>query len=102
MSSFGEIQVKFWAYVFSFEGSEDFFLEYTLDGTNWVSAAQYVNNENVANNEPKSFEVVLSDQSDAPLDLSGASVFQIRFRCDASGNGDVVYIDDIEISGRSI
>ena len=102
VSSFGEIQVKFWAYVFSFEGSEDFFLEYTLDGTNWVSAAQYVNNENVANNEPKSFEVVLSDQSDAPLDLSGASVFQIRFRCDASGNGDVVYIDDIEISGRSI
>ena len=45
--------MKFWAYVFSFEGSEDFFLEYTLDGTNWVSAAQYVNNENVANNEPK-------------------------------------------------
>ena len=102
VSSFGEIQVKFWAYVFSFEGSEDFFLEYTLDGTNWVSAAQYVNNENVANNEPKNFEVVLSDQSGAPLDLSGASEFRIRFRCDASGNGDVVYIDDIEISGRAI
>ena len=102
MSSFGEIQVKFWAYVFSFEGSEDFFLEYTTDGTDWITAAQYINNVNVANNEPKDFEVVLADPSGAPLDLSGASVFQVRIRCDASGNGDVVYLDDIEILGRSI
>jgi hypothetical protein len=101
VSFFGELKVKFWAYVFSFEGNEDFFLEYTTDGTNWIPAAQYVNNVNIANDEPKDFEVVLTDGS-APLDLSSASVFQIRFRCDASGNGDVVYIDDIEISGRSI
>jgi len=102
VSFFGEIRVKFWAYVFSFEGNEDFFLEYTLDGTNWIVGAQYINNENIANNEPKDFEVVLSDPSGAPLTLPTASAFQIRFRCDASGNGDVVYIDDIEISGRLI
>ena len=102
VSSFGEIKVKFWAYVVSFEGSEDFFLEYTTDGTDWITAAQYINNVNVANNEPKDFEVVLADPSGAPLDLSGASVFQVRIRCDASGNGDVVYLDDIEILGRSI
>ena len=101
-SSFGEIKVKFWAYVFSFERDEDFFLEYTLDGTNWIIAAQYINNVNVANDEPKDFEVVLSDNRGAPLDLATASIFQIRFRCDASGNGDVVYIDDVEILGRAI
>ena len=101
-SLFGEIKVKFWAYVFSFERDEDFFLEYTLDGVHWIAAAQYINNVNVANNEPKDFEVVLSDNNGAPPDLSTASVFQIRFRCDASGNGDVVFIDDVEILGRAI
>ena len=100
VSFFGEIKVKFWAYVFSFEKDEDFFLEYTMDGTTWIVAAQYINNDNVANNEPKDFEVVLSDHSGSPLALDTARLFQIRFRCDASGGGDIVYIDNVEILGR--
>ena len=91
VSFFGEIRVKFWAYVFSFEGNEDFFLEYTLDGRTGSSVRSTSTMWNIANNEPKDFEVVLSDPSGAPLTLPTASAFQIRFRCDASGNGDVVY-----------
>ena len=76
---------------------------YTTDGSTWIPAAQYINNQNIANDVPKDFEEMISEPSGAPLDLSGASaLFQIRFRCDASGNGDVVYIDDIEIQGRTV
>lgn len=71
-----------------------------MDGTTWIVAAQYINNDNVANNEPKDFEVILSDHSGSPLALDTARLFQIRFRCDASGVGDIVYIDNVEILGR--
>ena len=82
VKNLGEIRVKFWAYVFSFEADEDFFLEYTLDGTNWNVAARYINGEaagavTVANDDPKVHEVSLTD-----VDLSSATEFRFRFRVD--------------------
>ena len=33
------------------------------------------------------------------LDASSISTIRLRFRCDASGNGDNIFIDDIKLSG---
>jgi len=33
------------------------------------------------------------------FDSSAISAIRLRFRCDASGNGDNIFIDDVKFSG---
>ena len=87
-----EVRVDFRYFPSSFETNEDFFLEYSNDGgdswtlvQSWVVGVDFINefqyyNESVA------------------IDGSFSNDTRIRFRCDASGNADIVFIDNVRIS----
>ena len=92
LSGFSEITVDFSYQVESFENIEDFWLQLSTDGgatfsteKTWVHTVDFQNNE----------------RHNPSVNITGpfSSTTQLRFRCDASGNGDKVYIDDIVIEG---
>ena len=86
-----EVSVEFSFYPVGMETNEDFFLEISTNGGSsysiyqeWNSGIEFQNN--VRENES--------------IDLTGitwTSQSRFRFRCDASGNNDQIYIDDIVI-----
>jgi len=75
------------------ENGEDFFLEISTDGGNtftlyqeWNSGVEFQNNT----------------RYNEALNITGITFSTntvIRFRCDASGNADQIYIDDVLIEG---
>ena len=95
LSSFEDITVSFSYIARSMDNSnEDFWLQISTNGGSsyttveeWNQGDEFVNNvrENDAVTIPGPF----------------TSNTRLRFRCDASGNSDWVYIDDIDISGCS-
>ncbi|WP_298777893.1 S8 family serine peptidase [uncultured Polaribacter sp.] len=93
LSSFEEINISFSYYTRSMDNAnEDFWLQISDDGgatfttlEEWNLTDEFVNN------------TFYSDSVEITGDFSATTKF--RFRCDASGNSDWVYIDDVEISG---
>jgi len=67
---------------FHFEVSED-------DGDSWTTLLSYVSGSQFVNGQRK-FEFVA-------LPTAAGDELRFRFRCDASNNGDFIYIDDIEL-----
>jgi hypothetical protein len=91
LSSYDEVNLNFSFYPESMEIGEDFFLEYsTNDGSNytlqqtWTSGADFQNGVRV-------------DVSVSLVGIGFTNVTRFRFRCDASNNGDKIYIDDVVI-----
>jgi hypothetical protein len=91
LSGYSELTVSFSFVTVSFENNEDFFLEYSLDGGVYSILASYQQGNNTQNGVAYTDAVVIP----GPF----TSNTSIRFRCDASGNSDWVYIDDVVISG---
>lgn len=93
LSSFEEITVEFSYYARSMDNvNEDFWLQISNDGgSSFVTVEDWRQGIDFQNNS-REYESVL---------ISGpfSSNAQLRFRCDASGNSDWVYIDDVDISG---
>ena len=95
LSSFEEITVSFSYLARSMDNAnEDFWLQISTNGGSsytiveeWNQGDEFVNNvrENDAVTIPGSF----------------SATTRLRFRCDASGNSDWVYIDDVVITGCS-
>jgi hypothetical protein len=78
------------------EGSEDFWLQVNDgDADSWVNVAEWAHGLDSNNGAfyHKEVEIVPG----TPFSLT--SNLQLRFRCDASGIGDLIYIDDVKISG---
>ncbi len=79
--------------------SEDFFIEFSNDGgSTWnvTPIAQYIYTIDFNNNVTQSnVSVTINDGGT----YSFTSTSRFRFRCDASGNGDDLYIDEILIEG---
>ena len=90
LNGYTEAKIEFWYLPVSMEGSEDIFVEFN-DGGGWTVVANYVNNVDFTNN---TFE-----NPSATIGVSGGTG-QFRIRCDASGNGDRVYVDEVVISAR--
>lgn len=88
-----EIEVKFQFYAASMENDEDFWLQY-WDGNAWVTLKAYIHQVDFQNDGFYAASFNLD-----PVSHNLGSDFKIRFRCDASGNGDRIYIDQIEILG---
>ena len=93
MSSYSELTIEFSYYPNSMENGEDFFLEISTDnGANysiyrtWESGVDF-------NNSIHYDEVVTID------DVTLTAQTTLRLRCDASGNGDQIYIDDVVVTG---
>jgi len=90
-----EVEVHFSYTTISMETAEDFWLQVSTDGgASFTTVATYRKGYEFQNNERKNEVVVV------PGPFSTNTKF--RFRCDASGNYDWVYIDDILIKDCTI
>ena len=93
LSGFEELQVSFTYVARSMDNpNEDFFLEISTDGGTSYSIVEEWNQGDEFVNGPRYFEQVA-------FTGSFTSNTRLRFRCDASGNSDWIYIDDVEING---
>ena len=89
-----ELKVEFWYYPRSMDNAnEDFWLQY-WDGASWQTLRSWVKGTDFENGSFYSDSVTINSGSYTfPTDMN------IRFMCDASGNIDDIYIDEIRISG---
>lgn len=91
-----ELQVEFYFIAISMDNSnEDFWLQY-YDGSSWTTVADYDEGVDFENGTFYVSTVTLLESSiDFPTDM------KLRFMCDASGNRDDVYIDDITVTAST-
>jgi hypothetical protein len=97
LSAYEEITIDFHYVCRSMENIEDFFLQVSTNGGgSYTTVEEWSNNDEFINwttsNNAKYNESVVIP---GPF----TSTTRIRFRADASGNSDWVYLDDISISG---
>jgi hypothetical protein len=87
-----QIIVDFWFYTYSMETGEDFFVEY-YDGSAWRKVATYVSGKDFANGKFYHKTVNVNEAK-----YKFPTNMRIRFRCDASDDGDDVYLDEVRVS----
>jgi hypothetical protein len=97
LSAYEELTVNFHYVCRSMENIEDFFLQVSTNGSSsYTTVEEWSNNDEFINwttsNNAKYNESVVIP---GPF----TSTTKIRFRADASGNSDWVYLDDISLSG---
>ncbi len=95
LTIYDEISVDFGYYCRSMDNSnEDFWLQISTDGGgSFTTAEEWNRDDEFVNNQFYTDQVIISGPFTATT--------QLRFRADASGNSDWVYIDDVVISGCS-
>ena len=94
LSGYSEARIDFSYYPRSMENNEDFFVE-LWDGGSWQVVANYARGSEFDNNTRYDESITVSSAS---VGFSGSA--QLRFRNDASGNADWVYIDDVVLSAQ--
>ncbi len=93
---FVQIDVEFHYYAYSMDNSsEDFWVQY-YDGSTWHTVATYARSIDFENDVFYSTTVSIDE-----LDYNFPTGMKVRFMCDASGNKDDVYIDNIRITGKT-
>ncbi|WP_163930927.1 BNR-4 repeat-containing protein [Paraferrimonas sp. SM1919] len=96
VSSYSEVKIDFAYYAKSMDNSnEDFFLEF-YDGSSWQRIGTWAYSIDFDNDQFFSESVTISG-----ADYHLPNNLRIRFICDASGNSDDVFIDDIIISANN-
>lgn len=93
LSPYNQIEVDFYFYANSMENGEDFWLRYD-DGSGFTTIATWVSGTDFSNG---SFNNVTFTLGSGSYNLVNNG--QFRIQCDASGNNDQVYIDQVVISG---
>ncbi|MEM7792789.1 MAG: sulfatase-like hydrolase/transferase, partial [Verrucomicrobiota bacterium] len=93
LSGFSSVTVEFSYIVNSFEGTEDFWLQVSTDGGVSFSTVEEWNLGDEFSNNVRENETVTILGSFSANTL-------LRFRCDASNNGDHVFIDDVVLTGQ--
>ncbi len=95
LTSYDEIRVDFGYYCRSMDNSnEDFWLQISTDGGgNYTTVEEWNRDDEFVNDQFYTDSVVIL----GPF----TTTTRVRFRADASGNSDWVYIDDIVINGCS-
>jgi len=89
-----EIKVDFWFYAYGMERGEDFWVQY-YDGSAWRTVARYVSGTDFENGQFY-HETLYIDEADYMFPAN----MRIGFRCDASSDGDAIYIDEIRVSAK--
>ncbi|NRB52279.1 MAG: T9SS type A sorting domain-containing protein [Saprospiraceae bacterium] len=93
LSLYSELKVNFTYLTISMDNAlEDFWLQVSTDGGVTFTTVEEWNFGDEFENDVRYFDEVLIPGPFSPTT-------QLRFRCDASGNQDWVYIDNVEISG---
>ena len=95
VSSYNNINIEFYFYARSMENGEDFWVQY-YDGSSWNTIATYTSGTDFSNNDFYNASVNISS-----TDYSFPTNAQFRFRCDAGGNNDQIFIDQVTITGNS-
>jgi endonuclease I/chitodextrinase len=95
LTGFSSIETTFYFYVYSMENGEDFWFRYH-DGSSWQTVRAWVSGNDIANNNFYSATVVMDAAS-----YNFVNNGKFRFQCDASGNADQIYIDQVTITGIS-
>ena len=97
LTAYTELQIEFSYVVRSFESSEDFWVRFSSDGgSSWTTIKAYVNNVDFVDDGTRYSPALTIDSGS----FSFTNNVKIMFECDASGNGDDVYFDEIRISAR--
>jgi hypothetical protein len=94
-TAYTQLRVTFWYKAVNLKKNQDFFLEYSSNGgSTWQTAGTWKAGTDFSNNQWKQSTVLITKGT-----FSFTSTAKIRFRCDANGDGDDVYIDEIEFAG---
>jgi len=92
LSSYTEVTVDFAYYARSMENGEDFWLQVSTNGgSSFTTVGDWNRGVEFQNNTFNTAQVVITG--------TFTSTTKFRFRCDASGNSDWIYLDDIVITG---
>ncbi len=93
LAGYSRVAIRFTYITVSFDSpSEDFFLQLSTDGGNTFTTVQEWNLGDEFVNETRYIESV-------EISWPFTATTQFRFRCDASDNGDYLYLDNIGIMG---
>ncbi|RMH69232.1 MAG: PKD domain-containing protein [Gemmatimonadetes bacterium] len=96
VSAYDQLDIEFAFYAYSMENNEDFWVRY-YDGSAWQTVASYARGTDFNNNTFYTATVTID---------AGSYVFpsnaQFRFQCDASGNADHIYIDEVRIIASTV
>jgi len=92
LNAYKQTTVDFYFYSHSMEEGEDFWLRY-FDGSSWTTVESWVSGTDF-NNEGFYHATV----SISSLDYTFPPEAKFRFQCDASGNTDYIYIDQLTIT----
>ncbi len=92
LSSYTSADVEFYFYAHSMEQGEDFWLQ-VRNGAGWQTVATYVSGTDFINNTYNGVTV-------SGITNLGTNT-RFRFRCDASGNGDHIYIDAVILTAHA-
>jgi len=95
VTPYSSIEVDFYFYVRSMENGEDFWLRF-FDGSIWITIETWTRGVNINNNTFYNATVSLT-----PAQYNFAVNSGFRFQCDASGNNDQIFIDQVTITGIS-
>ena len=92
LSNYTDLRISFTYLTISMENGEDFWLQISTDGGASYTTVEDWKKGTEFQNGPRMYDTV---------DVQGpfTATTKIRFRCDASGNSDWVYIDEVHISG---
>lgn len=93
VTSFSSVEVDFYFYVFSMENGEDFWLRF-FDGSQWTTVQTWTRGVDIENNTFYNATVSIT-----PAQYNFAVNSGFRFQCDASGNQDQIFIDQVTITG---
>ena len=93
LSDFDQVEVEFYFYPRSMENGEDFWVQF-YNGSTYQTVASYAAGTSFNNN---SFYVATVTVDASSYNFGSNN--RIRFRCDASGNSDFIYLDEITVTG---
>ena len=95
VTSYDQIDVEFYFYANSMETGEDFWLRF-YNGSSWQTVATWASGSDFANNTFYTTTVTINASQ-----YNFANNTQFRFQCDATANGDQVYIDAVTVTASS-
>ena len=93
VSRYVDLEVEFYFLTISMENGENFWVQY-YNGSSWLTIANFVASVDFSNNQ---FYVTTLNIPTSSYNYPTNA--KLRFMCDASNNGDDVYIDAIEFRG---
>jgi len=95
-AGYAKLEIEFYFIAVSMDNTkEDFWVQY-FDGSTWHTVATFARNIDFDNNV-----FYVATVSVFESDYTFSTDMKIRFMCDASGNRDDVYIDDIRITAST-